>query len=93
MATLKGGKVASGIKGARIKVITFSGTVTKDAAGVARTIYGYRKGFPEVLFTTESESDGSWSLDVLGGGSNDSFRVLCLGADGENSEIYEHLVD
>lgn len=92
MATVVGAKlIPTIIKGALLKTVTFSGTVKLDDAGVVRTIHLYRKGFPEILHTTNSDSSGNWSMEVVAG-DNDEFRIMAIGNSGENTEIFEHVM-
>ena len=90
MAILNGGKVGVVVKGASLRNITFTGTVTLSSVGVSRKILCYKKGVNEVVFETASDSSGDWTLAVVGG-SNDEFRIICVGNTGENSEIFEHV--
>lgn len=77
---------------AKVKTITFSGTVKSNGLGVSRKVKGYKVGFPEVAYETASDVSGNWQLHMRGG-SNDKFRIICIGNEGENSEIYEHLTE
>lgn len=90
MATLKGGKITSIIKSASIRMVSFSGTVKLSGTGVVRSLKGYKVSFPEVVFETVSDSSGNFVLPI-GGGSNDFFRIIVIGVDGENSEVFEGL--
>lgn len=90
MAVLTGGQVVLKTGGAPIRKVTFSGTVKLSAVGVVRDIKGYKVGVPETVYETTSDGSGNWSLEIAGG-SNDLFRIIAVGIDGENSQIYEHL--
>jgi len=90
MATHTGRKVSTPIKSGKLRTINFSGTVKLDGSGVVRTIIGYKNIKPEILFTTESDSSGDWVLPMLGG-PNEKFRIIAVGIDGENSEIFDGL--
>jgi len=76
----------------RVKEITFTGTATLSGVGVSRLIKGYRVPDSSNVYETESGPDGVWSLNMRGG-KNDEFRIICVGSTGENSEIYEHLME
>ncbi len=92
MATVKGSLITADVKGASLKQIIFSGTVKLSSVGVVRDIKGYKVGVPEKMFETVSDSSGNWSLDIPGG-SNDKFRIICVGGAGENSQIYDHIAE
>ena len=88
---------------AKRKTITLSGTVkSTTGTGLIRKVLVYKKFKSslqeddvesyDVWGETISESDGSFTVDVYGG-SNDSFRVIAVGNAGENSAIYEHIVE
>lgn len=91
MATVNGGFVAYKILGGPLRQIVFSGTVKLSAVGVVRDIIGYNAAFPTVVHETASDSSGNWTL-TMPGGSNDLFRIIAVGINGENSEIYDRLV-
>ena len=84
------------------KTITLSGTVkSTTGTGLIRKVLVYKKTESSIIneadnfdlhSSTISASDGSWSIDVYGG-SNDEYRVIAIGLDGENSAIYEHIVE
>jgi hypothetical protein len=90
MAILNGVKVGVVVKSTTLRNITFTGTVTLSSVGVSRKILCYKKGFNEIVSETTSDSSGDWTLSVVGG-SNDEFRIICVGNTGENSEIFEHV--
>lgn len=90
MTTFKGGKLSSTIKAAKLRTITFSGTAKVSGSGVVRKLIGYKISCPDVPFETTSNASGNWSL-TMPGGTNDFFRIICVGITGENSEIYEGL--
>ena len=92
MAIHKAGLIKTKVLGGIQKYITFSGTVKVEGTAVVRTILGYKKGFSDTTYTTESDSSGDWSLE-MSGGSNDEFRIICVGETGENSQIYEHITE
>lgn len=92
MTIVRGGVLKEEIRGAIVRQISFSGTVEIDGSPAARSIKAYKVGSPETLFETVSASDGTWKL-VIPGGTNDSFRIFCVGNDGENSVIYEHVTE
>lgn len=91
MATVKGGLVDVNVWGGKVRYITLSGTVMVGVDAVVRDIKAYRKDDPERCFETVSDAAGDWSLDVPGN-ANDFFRIIAIGIDGENSEIFEHVV-
>lgn len=92
MTTYAGAVNVSAEKAAKLKYGTLSGTVSKDAAGVARRVLVYKVGFPGIIAneTVSNASTGAFSLSVIAG-TNDCFRVVCIGIDGENSEIFENV--
>ena len=90
MANLVGGQITVEVLGAPLRIISFSGTVKLSGVGVIRDLIGYRIGSPETVYETTSDSSGNWTLEMQGG-SNDFFRIICVGATGENSEIYDNL--
>ena len=73
-----------------VKSITFSGTTKSNTVGVSRKIIGYRNGFEDKPYETQSNASGTWSLD-MSGGSNDKFRIIAVGEGTENSQIYDGL--
>lgn len=91
MAVLKGTKISSKPIGAKLSYITLSGTVKLSGYGIARKIHIYKKGYPDSPNIITSASDGTWSIDLVGG-TNDTFRLICIGEDGENSQIFDHIV-
>lgn len=70
----------------------FSGTVKVDGVAAVRKILIYPQKAPGTFYTTESDSSGNWSKEVPGG-SYDMFRVICIGKLGENSQIFEHIME
>lgn len=92
--TIKGAQfVFEVIKGSTLKTVTFSGTVTLSGSGVARNIIAYKKNTYTIPYETVSDgSTGEWSLDVTGG-SNDEFLIICIGEAGENSVVFDHVVE
>ena len=92
MANYKGVIIKEKSKGGFLKVITFSGTVKVNGVGISRKILGYKKRFPDMPWQTVSDSSGNFTLSIPGG-SNDEFRLICIGEAGENSQIFEHLTE
>lgn len=90
MAIVRGGRINKTIRGGVIREIVFSGTVEVDGLPASRVIKAYKINQEDRLFETESGVDGTWEL-VMTGNYNDEFRIICVGAVGENSAIYEHL--
>lgn len=90
MAIYKGGIGPQDCKGARLSVITIAGTVQSSGVPTIRTILVYKNQSTTLLDSTASDSSGNFSVDVTGG-SNDCFRVICVGIENENSVIYEHI--
>lgn len=84
------GTVEEEITNTLLRTITFSGTVHVEGIGAARKIIGVKKIRPYVFYETMSDASGNWTLDMPGG-SRDEFRIICVGLEGENSGIYEHL--
>ena len=72
-----------------IATVVLSGTVTKSSVGSQRKIIAYKKNQDEVVLgETISDSNGDFSMEV-NGGTNDLFRVICIGEGDENSEIFD----
>ena len=90
MATLNGALVSVSPQAGKLPEIIFSGTVKLDSVGVVRKIIGYKQLTPNVMVETTSDSAGDWSL-TMNGGSNDLFRIIAVGIDGENSQIFDRL--
>lgn len=90
MAIVNGGKILATVRGAAKRYVTFSGTVKLSGTGVVRTILVYRENAPDVSNSTTSDASGNWSI-TMAAGSNDKFRIIAVGIDGENSEIFEHV--
>lgn len=90
MSILKAGVVNEVVLGARLKYITFSGTVAVDGQPASRVIEVYKIGQERKYWETVSEEDGTWELQ-MSGNSSDEFRIICVGNVGENSVIYEHV--
>ena len=90
MATYNGAKKTEDKKAASLKYGTLSGTVKKSGAGIKRQVLIYKLGAETSLINDSfsNSSTGEFSVTVKSG-QNDRFRVICVGADGENSEIYE----
>ena len=77
---------------AKIKYGTLSGTVKKDSVGIVRDLIVYNKADYETVIASGQSviTTGVFSIKVPGG-TNDLFRMLCIGESGENSAIYENL--
>ena len=92
MAIVNGARHVTAFKAASVRYKTLSGAVTKAGAGVARRVMIYKVGFPEILHgdVTSTAGTGAYSATIKAG-SNDRFRVVCIGASGENSEIFENV--
>lgn len=92
MATVKGARNVAVLKAASVRYKTLSGTVTKAAAGVARRVMVYNVNAPTILLgdVTSNAGTGAYSATIKAG-SNDRFRVVCVGQTGENSEIFENV--
>jgi hypothetical protein len=90
LAIVKGARHVTAFKAASVRYKTLSGAVTKEGAGVVRRVLIYKIGEPEILRgdVTSAAGTGAYSASIKAG-SNDRFRVVCLGANGENSEIFE----
>jgi hypothetical protein len=77
--------------GALPKQITLSGTVMLDGVGVIRAINVFKNGdYSSLAGVCSSDVNGDFSLSVVGG-SNDYFSIICAGASGENSLIYDYV--
>lgn len=90
--TIAAGILGHTFKGATLKTLTFSGTVKRAGVGVVRTIRIYKKNFFDLPWETASDADGDWSMEVPGG-SRDEFVVICFGEAGENSQIFDHVME
>jgi len=90
MATKAGGIGWKKALGGKIATVTISGTVQSGGAAAVREILIYKAPFDDLAGSTKSDSLGDFSI-TLNGGSNDCFRVICVGVAGENSVIYEHV--
>lgn len=92
MATVKGARQVTAFKAASVRYKTLSGVVTKAGSGVARRVMVYNVNAPEILMgnVTSAADTGAYSATIKAG-SNDRFRVICIGAAGENSEIFENV--
>ena len=77
---------------AKLKYGILSGTVKKSGVGVVRDLIVYKNGNQEIVTASgqSTVTTGVFSIDVPGG-TNDRFRIICLGESGENSEIYEDM--
>lgn len=70
---------------------TLAGVVLANNSPVRRMVHVYKNNDTAPLASLWSDpADGSWQVTVPGGG-NDRFRVVVVGAPGENSQIFEHL--
>lgn len=75
----------------RLRTAVISGTVTVNGAPASRDILAYKNDDNNIYASTRSSgADGIWEIEVIGN-HNDRFRVICVGDDGENSQIYEHV--
>lgn len=91
MATVKGGKVLVTMKGGALSPVVFSGTVKVGSTGVIRNVHGYKRGFSEIPYITQSNSSGNWTL-TINGGTNDRFRFIALSESStENSKIRDQV--
>lgn len=75
------------IRASRLSFI-LSGTVSNSGNPVERDILIFKKNNYLEFVSTRSDSDGNWSATV-NGGPNDKFLIICLGIEGENSEIFD----
>mgnify|MGYP000701642646 CR=1 FL=1 len=90
MATHAAARQVAAFKAAKLRYRTLSGTVTKAGTGVVRRVLIYKVGDPETLRGDVTSTDGTGAFSAtIKAGSNDRFRVVCLGEPGENSEIFE----
>lgn len=72
--------------------VSLSGTVTVDEVPAKRQVLIYKNY--ATSYTHELFSDsvtGEWSVSTVGG-SNDKFRVIIVGLEGEFSKIFEDVV-
>lgn len=90
MANVNGGQVSVTVLGGSLNPVVFSGTVKLSAAGVKRQIIGCNVLSPDVLHYTTSDASGNWSL-TMNAGSKDMFRIIAIGIDGENTEIFDRI--
>lgn len=89
MADAYNAKVIEVFRAVKYRYLTISGTVNKLGNPIERTILVYRSDIPDVLLgETVSDSSGDFSLSVPCG-SNDLLRIICVGIDGENSEVFD----
>lgn len=92
MAIVNGARHVTAFKAASVRYKTLSGTVTKAGAGVVRRVLIYKIGEPEILRGDVNSAAGTGVYSAtIKAGSNDRFRVVCIGAAGENSEIFENV--
>lgn len=92
MAIYKGALEVTVTKSAAVRYSTISGTVLKDSVGVARRVIIYNNKEPLVVLGDVTSTDGTGVFAVsVKAGSNDRFRIICIGLAGENSEIYEEV--
>ncbi len=80
-------------KGSKVASVVFSGTVKVDGVFAARKVIGINTLTPDRRVETISSAvDGSWELTIRMHPPEEA-RIIVVGAAGENSEIYEHLVE
>ena len=89
---VKAGVFVEEFESASRPTTTFSGVVIVDGIAAIRELYGYKYNNPEILFKTKSDALGNWSLTIPLG-STETVRIICVGAAGENSKVYEHLTE
>lgn len=79
-------------KAGSVRYSTISGTVLKDSVGVARRIIIYNNQELQVVLgnVTSTVGTGVFTVNVKAG-SNDRFRIICIGGAGENSVIFENV--
>lgn len=90
MAIKAGGLGWKKAVGGRIAVVTISGTVQSGGSAASRDILIYKYPFNDLSGQATSDSSGNFSI-LVNGGSNDCFRVICVGIAGENSVVYERV--
>jgi len=90
MADSNAGLLAVIFGSAKLATVTIAGTVQSSGSPAIRTILIYKNQATDLLDSTTSDSFGDFSIDV-NGGSNDCFRIICVGIENENSVIYEHV--
>lgn len=76
--------------GGKLATVEISGTVTSGGSPAIRNILIYKAPNNDVTASTASDVAGDFSVEV-NGGTNDCFRIICVGVSGENSVIYEHV--
>lgn len=78
-----------------IRVKSFSGNV-KDALGNAaeREIVFYKENYVDgennQYINTNSNAEGNFNIDIACG-KNDKIRAICIGIEGENSQVFEDI--
>ena len=92
MTTLRAGRISPNIIGVPLRRILLSGTVKLGVTGVSREIKIYKNDDFDLYAETTSDVSGDWSFNVRGT-VKDKFRVVCIGESGENSEIYEFIME
>jgi len=91
MTTHRGARILDpAVLSAPLRMVLFSGTVKLSGAGIVRDIIGYKVTVPDLVYETTSDASGNWELEMPGG-SADMFRIIAVGIEGENSQIYDHL--
>lgn len=90
MTIYNGGLVVEQVFGGKLASVTIAGTVSSSGSPAIRDILVYKLPNNDLLVSTTSDAAGDFSIEVTGG-SNDCFRVICVGIAGENSVIYEHV--
>lgn len=94
MTTYAGVRHLTSFKASKLRYKILSGTVTKSGSGIARRVVAYKNENSELLVgdVMSAVGTGAFSLEVVAG-SNDRFRIICIGETDENSEIFESVVE
>jgi len=74
---------------------TLSGSVKINGLGVERKLFCFKnQSFDELpLITYSDKTSGYFSFDLLGGGPNDRYDIICAGEDdSENSSIFSKII-
>ena len=77
---------------AKLQYGSLSGTVKKATVGVVRNLIVYEIRDQETVIASgqSTVTTGAFNLKISGG-TNDRFRMICIGESGENSEIFDDL--